>query len=181
MDHWLTIQIHQWAGQAGWLDGVIFFLAEPLAYFLGLAAVIAWFKPVWLGFDQSRWSARHIIAAGLAAAFFARVVIKEAVVLFIDRARPFEVLEELKPLIEQSEGASLPSGHAIFFFTLTAAWLGYNRRIGWWLGLGAGLMALARVAAGVHWVSDVLAGAGLGLAFGLAVSLVLQKRLKKNE
>jgi undecaprenyl-diphosphatase len=65
---------------------------------------------------------------------------------------------------------SFPSGHAAAAFS-TAVILGLTlRRTGWWLGLltGAGLIALSRVYLGVHYPSDILAGAVLGASVGAA-------------
>lgn len=63
---------------------------------------------------------------------------------------------------------SFPSGHAAratLLVVLTFAWGPI------WLAIllliWAPLVALARVALGVHYLSDILAGAGLGLVFGV--------------
>jgi membrane-associated phospholipid phosphatase len=72
---------------------------------------------------------------------------------------------------------SLPSAHATAAFALASAASVESAR--WWRGsswigpvayAGAGTMALARVVSNKHWLSDVLAGAGVGMAAGLLVS-----------
>jgi undecaprenyl-diphosphatase len=69
---------------------------------------------------------------------------------------------------------SFPSGHAVRAVMLTVVMLGLGPL---WLGLcmvvWAPLVALARVAMGVHYVSDVLAGMLLGLGIGIAVLLII--------
>jgi undecaprenyl-diphosphatase len=69
---------------------------------------------------------------------------------------------------------SFPSGHAVRAVMLTVVMLGLGPL---WLGLcmvvWAPLVALARVAMGVHYVSDVLAGMLLGLGIGFAVLLII--------
>lgn len=64
---------------------------------------------------------------------------------------------------------SFPSGHAAraFFIAVVAAWFG-PAWLAMLLWLWAPLVALARVAMGVHYVSDIIAGA----AFGVIVALV---------
>jgi undecaprenyl-diphosphatase len=69
---------------------------------------------------------------------------------------------------------SFPSGHAARAVMLAVLGLGLGPT---WLGIvllvWAPLVVLARVAMGVHYLSDVLAGALLGLAIGLAVLWII--------
>ena len=58
---------------------------------------------------------------------------------------------------------SFPSGHAVFFFGLATGVYFINKKFGRRLFVCAALICLARVIAGVHWPSDVLAGAVLGI------------------
>lgn len=69
---------------------------------------------------------------------------------------------------------SFPSGHAVRAVMLTVIALG----IGPWplalaLALWAPLVVLARVAMGVHYLSDVVAGAGLGAVVGAVVLAIV--------
>lgn len=70
---------------------------------------------------------------------------------------------------------SFPSGHAVRAAMLAVAILGLGPL---WLGLllliWAPLVGLARVAMGVHYLSDVLAGMVLGLVIGGAVLLIIR-------
>ena len=73
----------------------------------------------------------------------------------------------------------MPSNHALNFF-LAAAFLGTSLRSwAWGLALGAvaGLVALSRVYLGVHYPSQVLAGAVLGLVLGAALAALARRRL----
>jgi membrane-associated phospholipid phosphatase len=92
----------------------------------------------------------------------------------VDRARPVVEL----PVVDPPSNASFPSGHALtslvtwgllLLLTLPAV----RPRVRPWLVAGAALVVLAvgfsRLALGVHYVSDVLAGWALGVAW-LAVT-----------
>jgi len=69
---------------------------------------------------------------------------------------------------------SFPSGHAARMAMLAILTLALGP---WWLCLlfflWAPLVMLARVAMGVHYLSDVIGGAVLGVAFGIAFVLIL--------
>ncbi len=39
----------------------------------------------------------------------------------------------------------------------------FDRKLGWWLFAGAALMGVARVVGGIHWPSDILGGAVIGI------------------
>ena len=60
-----------------------------------------------------------------------------------------------------------PSDHAAAGGLLTAVVLRYRRALGVLVGVGAVLVAAARVAAHVHHVQDVVAGLALGLLAGI--------------
>lgn len=65
---------------------------------------------------------------------------------------------------------SFPSGHTVTIFTLTSILIFYFRsvRVRLILILLALLVGISRIAVGVHWPVDVLAGAVLGSLFGIA-------------
>ena len=94
--------------------------------------------------------------------------------------RPASVLgpQELVIIGMTLKGRGMPSGHAAMFAVVaTLAWLwpwssgsrSCRRGAAATLSVLALAGALARVVVGAHWPSDVLAGAGLGLATGLLV------------
>ena len=70
---------------------------------------------------------------------------------------------------------SFPSGHSVRAMMLAVVTLGVGPM---WLGLiliiWAPLVGLARVAMGVHYISDVLAGIILGFVIGLVVLLIVE-------
>lgn len=94
------------------------------------------------------------------------------------RDRPSQLLDSLPQ--EPHRLGSFPSGHTTTAFAIaTVLWL-YGARIGnRWMGAAgfvwATLVGLSRIYRGVHWPSDVLAGACLGIAGGIVVFWIAER------
>lgn len=93
----------------------------------------------------------------------------------VNRKRPYEIFG-LKPVIPKAtRGKSFPSRHVFSAFVIAVTFL-WNTP---WLWAGVLLLVLAaviaviRVISGVHFISDVLAGAFCGIAAGLAGYILL--------
>ncbi|HEX7976915.1 MAG TPA: phosphatase PAP2 family protein [Anaerolineales bacterium] len=118
---------------------------------------------VWL-LGTAYWRERAII---LAAGILVTAVLVLAIKFTVRRRRPEG---KWGNIYRSTDPHSFPSGHAAraFLLAVLAASLGPA-----WLGavlwLWAPLVTLARVAMGVHYLSDVLAGALLGVFMGLLV------------
>jgi undecaprenyl-diphosphatase len=109
--------------------------------------------------DWRRAAVAAMLSAGLALA------VGSVVSDLVDRARPF-VAEpgQLHLFVAHSADASFPSDHATASFAIAVAIL--LRKRGWGtaaLALAA-ILSVGRVAVGVHYPSDVAAGAALGTA-----------------
>ena len=96
----------------------------------------------------------------------------------VDRDRPYEVLKELRILIERQPDSSFPSGHAanslasaIVFFKMLK---GKKSRVS--ILIAGFVMALSRVYVGVHYLSDVLVGISVGIFSGLSVCKIAKKK-----
>ncbi|HET6511520.1 MAG TPA: phosphatase PAP2 family protein [Candidatus Kapabacteria bacterium] len=104
--------------------------------------------------------------------------------LFFAIARP----DTYEPLVKEMT-YSFPSGHAVISFTLyggMAAWLFVSRRKEKWVWFTSALLlvlaaiiALTRVYLGVHWPSDIAAGACIAM-FWVSLCLLLERRLSKT-
>ncbi|MDU0201741.1 undecaprenyl-diphosphatase [Paenibacillus sp. MAH-36] len=91
---------------------------------------------------------------------------------FFYRDRPF-VTHAVLQLIEHPANASFPSDHATGAFVIAASIWSFRRKEGLvWLVLAA-CIAFSRVWTGVHYPSDVLAGAVLGIAAAAVVHQLL--------
>ena len=95
---------------------------------------------------------------------------------WIGRVRPFAVNPDVKLLIVPPTDASFPSGHTCAAFAAASAWWRtLPRRWMRWTGLVLAVcMGLSRLYVGVHYPSDVIAGALVGLFCGWAAWKLLQ-------
>lgn len=147
------------AERPGLLRSVASFLAhsgDSWFWLLGLGLV-------WL-LGNEDWKNRAII---LAAGILATAILVLAIKFTVRRRRPEG---EWGSIYRNTDPHSFPSGHAARAFLLAVLTAGLGPA---WLGLAlwlwAPLVTLARVAMGVHYLSDVLAGALLGIFMGLLV------------
>lgn len=82
------------------------------------------------------------------------------------RLRPFTAGAATLLISQPAALKSFPSDHATIAFFIAVLLTAHRR--GWWVSfLLAALVALGRVAVGVHYPTDVLAGALVGTVFGL--------------
>lgn len=85
----------------------------------------------------------------------------------IGRARPCHVLSWASAVyVAPPENPSFPSGHSAGSFAFAAFVFMLHRRWGLLAGVVAALIGLSRIALGVHYPSDVVAGAILGTTIG---------------
>ena len=82
------------------------------------------------------------------------------------RPRPFLTLPEARLLMGRGGSYSLPSSHAANWFAGAVVACIYYRRSRWFMFPAATLVSLSRVYVGVHYPSDVLAGAAVGSVVG---------------
>ena len=158
---------------AGWRNGPADELFRALSstelrlLLLGLAMLVVArrVQPAWLG------------AAVPAAAAIATAAITDALKDLTARQRP----DALGALIDLPPSASFPSGHASGAFAVaTVVWLLAGRRWGGVALAVAAAIALSRVWLGVHYPSDVVAGAALGALCGWLVVTALQAGVRRR-
>src|SRR5258707_4955337 len=86
----------------------------------------------------------------------------------VGRDRPFLALHDVHLLVGKSGSCSMPSGHAANWFAGSMVAFVYYRRSAWIMLPIALLVSFSRVYNGVHYPSDVLAGAILGAGYAVA-------------
>ncbi len=135
----------------------MFFAHSGDSWFWGLAMVILWFLAdrFW-----KRWAVFELWWMAVLAALV--MTLK----FIIKRRRPEG---EWGAIYRNTDPHSFPSGHAAraFLIAMLAAFLG-PERLALLLWVWAPLVSVARVAMGVHYLSDILAGAILGMVVALA-------------
>lgn len=94
------------------------------------------------------------------------------------RTRPYDVTE-VELLVAKLHDFSFPSGHTLVSFEAATALWYYHRRWGIAAFVLAALIALSRLYLFVHYPTDVLAGALLGIGIGLASCWVVNRSSRK--
>jgi len=85
---------------------------------------------------------------------------------FFARPRPFDVLSDVILPIGPTGTYSFPSNHALNNFAAAMFFYRLFPKLKWALFIGASLISISRVYLGLHYPSDVVGGAIIGLAFG---------------
>ncbi len=94
---------------------------------------------------------------------------------FIFTLRPFLYFDNVKPLFLHGGFESFPSGHATFFSALAVSLFLKHKQIGILYIVVALIISLARVASGVHFPIDILAGWILGTTIALIFNYIFKK------
>ncbi len=147
-----------------WLDKLAIFFAVYIGFLLLVFLGYLWF---------SRPASRRMVMVALIAAGIARLGITNIIRFFYPHPRPFDVMQ-VRQLIPEN-GSSFPSGHASFFFALSAAIYLYDRKLGWFFFVVSALMGVARVYVGVHWPLDILGGIAVGIITAILVNRIYKK------
>lgn len=153
----LSLALNSLVGRSPLGDVGIAFFATYLAFVLVAIALVALYRAHW---PRDKKVKALIVAA--VSTIVARYGVVEAIRAVYPHPRPFAALSEIRPLFTDTS-SSFPSGHASFFFALAAVIYCYDKKLGLWFALAALLMGIGRVAAGVHYPADILAGAVVGV------------------
>jgi undecaprenyl-diphosphatase len=150
------------AEQPGFLRTVAGILAHSGDSWFWLAGLLLLW---WLGTDYWKRELLVMIASILVAASVVYVI-----KLVVRRQRPEG---EWGKFYRSTDPHSFPSGHAVRATMLAVIMLGMSPGMGVFLLVWAPLVGLSRVAMGLHYLSDVLAGMLIGLVIGGLVLLVV--------
>jgi undecaprenyl-diphosphatase len=153
---WLNNFVKSW----GFLNTLF---ANYLIYLLPI--VFIW---LWIYDKKGKFTAmRALLSAGLAFLGFAHLIGQ-----FVHRARPFDV-GGVRELLFHRPDYSFPSDHATVFFAVAFSfWFSGNKKLGTVFFILAIINSVFRVATGLHWPSDILAGAVFGLIAAYIIYLL---------
>ena len=173
MEASIVLSVNNFVSQSQFLSWLIWFFAT---YFVGLIFfILFWF----IVFAADKKQELKLAFYVLLSAAMARGV-TEIIRFFYHKPRPFEVIGGINKLFSEFSPA-FPSGHATFFFAFATAVFLYHRKLGMIFFAMALINSLARVASGVHWPSDVLAGAAVGIITALILFKAFEKIRSKFE
>lgn len=155
LDQRLSVRLRV-AEKPGWLRSLaIFFAHSGDSWFWAAALILLWFLA------PQPWKDRAVIVF---LSISLLIVVVLAFKFSVRRKRPEG---EWGGIYRNTDPHSFPSGHAARAFLIATLALGLGPL---WLALilclWAPLVSLARVAMGVHYLSDVTAGALLGMLMG---------------
>lgn len=150
-----------------WLDSLCAFLSW--AFELGIPWLIL--GVVLFCFKKTRAAGVILVAAVVLTFFFNELAIKNAV----NRERPFTIDPTIPLAIEKPTSYSFPSGHTASCFAAAGALMFTHKKIGIPLIFFAVIMGLSRMYLFVHFPTDVIAGAALGLLMAWVTVLIFRE------
>ncbi len=157
------------AGHVGFIDTLMKLAANELIY-LAIPLVLGlWFWPA----EGPRRALNQRLAAGVVLGALLAMGLAAALGDLHTATRPFASDPGTKLLIRHEADNSFPSDHTAFAFAVAGAVVWRRRFVGGVALVFAALVGFARVYVGVHWPSDVLAGAAIGLGAGAVVALAV--------
>jgi undecaprenyl-diphosphatase len=155
--------------------------AQPFDWLFVALSAAGQASLLWIGLAPllALWARKPLLFTTLvtAATVWTADLLTSLLKLAVDRERPYEVIPAADPLLRWDVAGSFPSGHAATSVAGAVILTYLIGRGGVWLGLLAAAVAFSRVYVGVHYPGDVLAGAVLGAAVGLA-AIYLVRRLR---
>jgi undecaprenyl-diphosphatase len=142
-------------------SALVYVGAELVIYLFPLVLFLMWERP-------EAASKKHGTQKAVVLAVFTLVLslaIKSAIEFLIIRDRPFVTHPDLSVLsLHVDASNSFPSGHTLTAFAIASSiWFSGFRKLGGTLLVLATIVGVSRVFSGVHYPSDVLAGAAIAI------------------
>lgn len=165
---------------AEWIDPIaIFISSNTLLGILGI--VITVYFLVYDKKNGKQIAMAAVIAVGLhflTSEIFFKYILPE---FGLFRLRPYLAHPgELIPLGKLNTSSSFPSSHMAYVLSLLTVYVYYYRKFLLPAAAFAVFMAYARIHNSMHYPSDVLAGAALGVLYGILAIKISKKYVKKD-
>jgi membrane-associated phospholipid phosphatase len=137
-------------------------------FFMGIVGLL-WFWP-----DKDAPRRRETILILILVVALSLVLNRVLSTCLPFRSRPIYSLGANSPTVlwrtDLENWSSFPSDHATYFFAIAASFWFISRWSGLFFGLFAAFDAVARVMLGVHYPSDIIVGALIGIATSVAIN-----------
>ncbi len=169
--------LNSWAGISPFFDWAIRFRAVYLLWAMIAAALLFVLVPLIPKYHRWQKQNMRMVMLVLFSALVARFAVTELIRLAYPRPRPFEVLTDVTQLVPHAGGSAFPSGHAALAFAIATAVSFYYPKISILFFLAALSIGIGRVATGVHWPSDIVGGAAVGIATAFAIQFFLKVKI----
>jgi membrane-associated phospholipid phosphatase len=154
MNNIIFLFFYNFAHQSVIVDKLIVFTAVYFSYIVAFLALIFLF---FFLEKKLKWQAITSLILSTGVATLVAKMLK--VIIHVDR--PFLRIADVRSLFIET-GFAFPSGHATFFSALAFSVFFYHKKAGYVFMFFALLIGLARIAGGVHFPVDILAGFVLG-------------------
>lgn len=144
-----------------------------------IAYIILWFILFLKGGEKGKIAAVSVIFLVILSDQISSHLLKN----IFERIRPCNALDNVNLLIGRTHSYSFPSSHAVSNFAVATFFYKLYPKLKWVLFTTAGLIALSRPYVGVHYPSDILGGAIIGILIGFLFYLIVkftEKKLGKN-
>jgi undecaprenyl-diphosphatase len=152
------------------LDAVMLFVTDIKK--TGILLLLVWLGLLWKGGGKGRTVALMLLPLILITDQLSSHVLKD----LFGRVRPCEVLDGVRAIDGCRHSLSFPSSHAVNTFAAATLFTVFYRRWVPWVAYGlAALVSYSRVYLGLHYPSDVLGGALIGVVCALAVVWVYDR------
>ena len=125
---------------------------------------------VLLFFKRTRKTGAAVLVSYIGVLLFGELLLKHVVT----RMRPCQLDQTFAMLVERPTSSSFPSTHSAFAFGTAMAIFMNHRRAGVLMFIVATLVAFSRLYLFVHFPTDVLVGAGVGVISGLLSGLLVR-------
>lgn len=173
VDHEILLALYALATSSTLASDVVIFFAQWFPFLVLISAV------VYIFLKESESEVVRIMVRTAFPIFIVWLMVA-LIKHFFPSPRPFAADLGIAPLITVSDPfGAFPSAHAAIFASLAGTMFANHFHVGKWFLVGAVIIAIARVGAGVHWPGDVLTGILLGFAVGFVIEKLLLRTKKQ--
>lgn len=122
------------------------------------------------------------ISAAVLLSLILEVIFNEKIIKHIvKRPRPFTLHPNIDTIVHRPGSFSFPSGHSCCAFAAATAVFMFDKRLGIFCYITAALIAFSRNYFYIHYPTDVLCGAVLGVILGIISAVIIKAVMNSRE